>query len=159
MFISIIHWVEASANHLLAHVWPLYLFLFLSCANGFRTKRWSTPPEDTSFPLGILPTQSHHTLPPPAHITLSALPDPEWMLHSSRWPCFFALQSPMIINWEGCWMHLHTYHINTDKVACAKQARQTASFNSQLDLRQSWTATEQGNKCIFHGRHVRARGV
>lgn len=63
----------------------------------------------------------------------------------------------MLINWEGCWMHLHTYHINTDKVACAKQARQTAAVNSQLDLRQSWMVTEPGNKCIFHGRHVRAR--
>lgn len=26
-------------------------------------------------------------------------------------------------------MHLHTYHINTDKAACAKQARQTAAVN------------------------------
>lgn len=54
-------------------------------------------------------------------------------------------------------MHLHTYHINTDKAACAKRARQTAAVNSQLDLRRSWMATEPGNKCIFHGRHVRAR--
>lgn len=93
--------------------------------------------------------------PTPLHVTLS---QPEWMLHSSRWPCFFASQSWMLINWEGCWVDLHSYHINTDKVACAKQARQVSAVNSQFDLRQSWMATEPGNKCIFHGRHVRARG-
>lgn len=65
----------------------------------------------------------------------------------------------MLINWEGFWMHLHTYHINTDKVACAKQARQTAAVNSQLDLRQSWMVTEPGNKRIFHRMHVRAWGA
>lgn len=63
----------------------------------------------------------------------------------------------MLIHWEGCWMHLHTYHINTDKVACAKQARQTAAVNSQLDLRQSGMVTEPENKCIFHVMHVRAQ--
>lgn len=64
----------------------------------------------------------------------------------------------MLINWGCCWMHLHTYHINTDKAIGAKRARRTAAVNSQPDLRQSWMATEPGNKCFFHGRHVGAWG-
>lgn len=48
-------------------------------------------------------------------------------------------------------MHLHTYHINTDKAASAKQARQTAAVNSQLDLRQSRMATEPTNVFFMEG--------
>lgn len=78
----------------------------------------------------------------------------------SQWHAvvFFALRSQMLINWEGSWMYLHTYHINTDKADSAKRARQTAAVNSQVNLWQSWMATEPGNKSIFHGRHVQARG-
>lgn len=54
-------------------------------------------------------------------------------------------------------MHLRTNHIYTDKADSAEQARQTAVVNPQVDLRQSWMATRPGDKCIFHGGHVRAR--
>lgn len=127
--------------------------MFLSCSNGFKNKKIAT-----SMPLGSHPTQSTHTLPPYCKSPLTHCQIlNECCIHPDD-HVFFALHSWMLINWEGCWMHLHTYHINTDKAACAKQARQTAAVNSQLDLRQSWTATEPRNKCIFHGRCVRARG-
>lgn len=60
----------------------------------------------------------------------------------------------MLINCDGFWMHLHTYHINTDKVARAKRARQTAAVNSQRDLRRRWVVTEPRRKRIIHGMHV-----
>ena len=136
-------------------------------SNKWVKEQRSTPLEATSVPSGSHPNQSTKQPPTPPHINITVLPDPEWMLHSSRWPCFsysviylfiFCFALKMLINWGGCRMHLHTYHINTDKAIGAKRARQTAAVNSQPDLRQSWMATEPGNKCIFHGRHVGAWG-
>lgn len=68
---------------------------------------------------------------------------------------FFALQSWTLINSE-VFVRTSALRINSDKVACTKQRRQTSAVNPHLDLQQSWTPTLPGNKCIFHGRHVRA---
>lgn len=46
-------------------------------------------------------------------------------------------------------MHLHTYHISTDRAHAAKPARQTAAVNPPLDLRRPRTPVEAETNVVF----------